>query len=373
MEDTTSFFNYLRMQPAMFDEILKIVGPRIQKKDTNLRKCLDPGLKLAITIRHLVSGDKYPTLQYDFRVARNTICRIIPEVYRAIVRKYKDELIPCPSSAVEWSPVAEEFQRRWNLPHVCGALDGKHVAIRRPARTGSLYHNYKCFFSFVLMALVDAQYKFLWIDCGGVGSDVGSDVRCPMPKSSMSSELKTCLGDGSIGFPDPTNLPNDDQPTPYFIIGDDAFGLRTFLMKPYAQRGLSRKGRIYNYRISRGCCAVENAFGILAQRWQVLLTTMQQAPNIVQDIIEWCVCLHNLRRVRYPAQQNAYLDQEDDTHNLVPGEWRQNANMEDIDHIAGGNKDTVAGKRQRELLKLYFNSPVGAVPWQDAMIDQAPE
>ena len=30
MEDTTSFFNYLRMQPAMFDEILNRVGPRIQ-------------------------------------------------------------------------------------------------------------------------------------------------------------------------------------------------------------------------------------------------------------------------------------------------------------------------------------------------------
>ena len=298
MEDTTPFFNYLRMQPAMFDEILNRVGPRIQKKDTNLRKCLDPGLMLAITIRHLASGDKYPTLQYDFRVDRNTICRIIPEVCRAIVLEYKDELIPCPSSPEEWSPIAEEFKGRWNLPHVCGALDRKHVAIRRPARTGSLYHNYKGFFSLVLMALVDAQYKFIWIDCGGVGS---------MPDAQIfnESELKICLVDGSIGFPDPTNLPNDDQPTPYFIIGDDAFGLRTFLMKPYAQRGLSRKERIYNCRISRGCRVVENAFGILAQRWQVLLTTMQQAPNIVQDIIECCVCLHNLMRVRYPAQQNA--------------------------------------------------------------------
>ena len=98
MEGTISFFNYLRMQPAMFDEILNRVGPRIQKKDTNLGKCLDPGLKLAITIRHLASGDKYPTLQYDFRVARNTICIIIPEVCRAIVLEYKNELIPCPSS-----------------------------------------------------------------------------------------------------------------------------------------------------------------------------------------------------------------------------------------------------------------------------------
>ena len=170
-EDTISFFNYLSMQPAMFDEILNRVGPRIQKKDTNLRKCLDPGLKLAITIRHLASGDKYPTLQYDFRVARNTICSIIPEVCRAIVLEYKNELIPCPSSPEEWSPIAEEFQRRWNLPHACATLDGKHVAIRRPARTGSFYHNYKGFFSLVRMALVDVhQYKFLWIDCGVVGS-----------------------------------------------------------------------------------------------------------------------------------------------------------------------------------------------------------
>ena len=164
MEDTISFFNYLRMQPVMFDEILNRVGLRIQKKDTNLRKCLDPGLKLAITIRHLASGDKYPTLQYDFRVARKTICSIIPEVCRAIVLEYKDELIPCPISPEEWDPIAEEFQRRLNLPHACGALAGKHVTIRRPARTGSLYHNYKGFFFLVLMALVDAQYKFRWID-----------------------------------------------------------------------------------------------------------------------------------------------------------------------------------------------------------------
>ena len=76
------------------------------------------------------------------------------------------------------------------------------MAIRRPARTGSLYHNYKGFFSLVLMALVDAQYKFLWIDCGGVGSMSDAQI-------FNESELKTCLVDGSISFPDPTNLPND--------------------------------------------------------------------------------------------------------------------------------------------------------------------
>ena len=131
----------------------------------------------------------------------------------------------------------------------------------------------------ILMALVDANYRFLWLDCGGLGSI--SDTQL-----SNESELKDCLEDGSIGFPAPYPLPSDDQPTPYFLLGDDAFGSRTYMMKPYGQRGLTRGQRIYNYRIYRGHRVVENAFGILAQRSQVLLGTMEQLPSVVQDITE---------------------------------------------------------------------------------------
>ena len=89
------------------------------------------------------------------------------------------------------------------------------------------------------------------------------------------------------------------------------------MMKPYSIKGLTRQQRIYNYRISHGRRVVENAFGILAQRFQVLLTTMQQRPEVVQDVIEACICLHNLMRARYPALQNAALDQEDANYNSV--------------------------------------------------------
>ena len=351
------------MEPRMFDEILQRVGPRIKKVDTNFRRALEPGLKLAITIRHLASGDKYPTLQYDFRVSRLTITKIIPEVCQAIVAEFKEEIIPCPTTEAEWWPLADEFYRKWNVPHACGALDGKHVAVRRPPRSGTMNYNYKGFFSVVLMALVDANYSFLWIDCGGLGSMSDAQI-------FNASELKDCLEDGSIGFPAPDPLQNDDQATPYYILGDDAFGLRTYLIKPYGQRGLTRDQRIYNYRISRGHRVVENAFGILAQRWQILLGTLQQTPSVVQDIIESCVCLHNLMRQRYPELQNAFLDMEDKEHNFVPGQWRQLANMQDIHQIHGPNRDTVAGKRQRELLRLYFSSPAGSVPWQDRMVDR---
>jgi len=55
------------------------------------------------------------TLQYDFRMARNTICNFIPVVCQAIVDALKDEVISCPTTPDEWRPIADEFLRRWSV------------------------------------------------------------------------------------------------------------------------------------------------------------------------------------------------------------------------------------------------------------------
>ena len=55
VEDPQSFFNYLRMESAMFDELVQRVGPRIEKQDTNISKALPTGLKQAITVRLAIS------------------------------------------------------------------------------------------------------------------------------------------------------------------------------------------------------------------------------------------------------------------------------------------------------------------------------
>jgi hypothetical protein len=106
--DTRSFMHYMRMILEMFDELLQRFAPRLQKSDTNWRKALDPGLKLAVTLRHLAAGDSYLSLFYDFRVARTTISLFIPEVCEAIVQTYSEEVIPIPNTPEEWRPIAVE-------------------------------------------------------------------------------------------------------------------------------------------------------------------------------------------------------------------------------------------------------------------------
>ena len=361
-EDPASFQNFLRMPPDMFDELLTRVGPRITKQHTFYRDPLHPGLKLALTLRHLASGNTYSSMKFSWRVPHNTQSLIVREVCQAIIDEYVGEVVVCPTDADGWRAVADNFYQRWNFPHTCGAIDGKHIACRCPPKSGSQYFNYKGFYSIVLLALVDADYKFLWADVGGAGSASDAQIY-------NHSELKECVEDGSIGFPEPEPLPNDTENVPYFFVGDDAFALRPTMMKPYSLRGLTRDERILNYRLSRARRVVENAFGILANRFQVILSTMQHHPETVKVIVKACICLHNIMRTRYPALQNQQLDVPENVGvDYVPGAWRDGRNLQDTVFVRGPNTASKKGKKQRNLLKHWANSEVGAVPWQDNMI-----
>ena len=128
------------------------------------------------------------------------------------------------------------------------------MALKKPKNSGALNHNYKGFFSVVMLALVDGQYKFRWVDVGTAGS---------------------C-------FPDPAPITQGGRVVPYFILADDVFALKTWLMKPFGRRMLTREERIANYRISRGRRVVEKAFGILVSRFRVMLTTIELPPETVR-------------------------------------------------------------------------------------------
>ena len=235
--------------------------------------------KLALTIRYLATGESYTSLSCQFRVGRSTISKFLPEVCRAIQDEFTREYLKCPTTPDQWKELEREFRIRWNVQHALGALDGKHVVLKKPKNSGALYHNYKGFFSIVMLALVDGQYKFRWVDVGTAGS-------CSDAQIFNASQLKRRIEDGRIGFPDPAPITQGGRDVPYFIMADDAFALKTWLMKPYGRRLLTREERIANYRISRGRRVVENAFGILVSRFRVMRTTIELPPETVREVVE---------------------------------------------------------------------------------------
>ena len=86
-------------------------------------------------------------------------------------------------------------------------------------------------------------------------------------------------------------------------------------------RGLSKKEILFIYRLSRARRVVENAFGILANRFQIFLSTMHFCPSTARLIVKACLVLHNLMIIRYPRLQNQAMDHEDRNHRLVPEDW----------------------------------------------------
>ena len=68
-EDVKGFKYFLRVDYDIYQEILQRIEGRIKKQDTNYRKAVSPGLKLAISLRYLAAGDNYHSLMYgDFNL-----------------------------------------------------------------------------------------------------------------------------------------------------------------------------------------------------------------------------------------------------------------------------------------------------------------
>ena len=102
-------------------------------------------------------------------IGKSTLSRIFKETCGAIFESLSGEYLDPHSSRKEWENIAHDFQKTWNLPHVVGAIDDKYITIQCPKQSGTLFHYYKGFFSFVFLAICDACYYFTLFDVGQYG------------------------------------------------------------------------------------------------------------------------------------------------------------------------------------------------------------
>ena len=130
------------------------------------------------------------------------------------------------------------------LPQLPWGLDGKHVRVYPPVNSGSLYHNFKGGFSVVLMALVDVNLEFIYVDAGQCGRHADGGIW-------RNCALNQRIEQGVAHIPPPRELPGTVVQSPYVIVGDGAFPLTKHLQRPYCRRNMEEREMVFNYRLSR--------------------------------------------------------------------------------------------------------------------------
>lgn len=175
-----------------------------------------------------------------------------------MINEKLSHLIKTPNNEEEWRRISVDFEERTYMANCLGALgkffvlifkehllflDGKYIYIRKPDNSGSEWYSHKLRHATTLMALVDSNFKFIWCDIGSFGSNNDAFV-------FNSSRLCKAFEENSLNIPPPSCLPMSDKSFPYFIVADDAFALRTWLMKPLKRvdRELSSQENEANYR-----------------------------------------------------------------------------------------------------------------------------
>ncbi|XP_025105282.1 uncharacterized protein LOC112570846 [Pomacea canaliculata] len=92
-EDGGSYRNFVRMDRHHFELLLTRITPHIKRQDSNMRECISPGERLAVTLRFLATGDSYHSLSFLYRLGRTTVGKIIPETCKAITAALKDQYL----------------------------------------------------------------------------------------------------------------------------------------------------------------------------------------------------------------------------------------------------------------------------------------
>lgn len=282
------FKKTFRVSRGTFLFILSRIRHVLQKQ-TVTEEPISPEERLGICLYRLGRGDYYYTISEMVARGVSTVNTIVQEVSQVLVEYLWGETISSnmPKCRDDFEKKIIDMEELWQFPCCWAALDGCHIPMKCPP--GGLvackeYHNFKNFYSIVLMALVDSQYRFIWGSCGFPGNSHDAII-------FQSTNLWNSIQDGLL--PSVGKVVGEEN-VPPLILGDSAFPLRTWLMKPYTNAVLSPQQRYFNYRLSRARMVTEGAYGQLKGRWRVLLRKNESNKGTVRITALACMVLHNV-------------------------------------------------------------------------------
>ena len=265
-------------------------------RSSTVRQALTVEQRVAISLWRLGTNVEYRTISHLFGVGISTVCVVLHEFCQAVVDTMR-EYIAIPAGD-RLRSIRDGFQNKWGFPQCIGAIDGTHIPIIAPKEHPLDYYNRKGYHSVLMQALVDDQYRFLDVYTGWPGSVHDARV-LGNSKLYQKCEAGSFLPSWNVSF--------GNTDVPLLILGDPAYPLRPWLMKPFSGTGLTARQRKFNYQLSRSRVVVENAFGRLKGRWRTLMKWNDNDIEFVPIVVMACSILHNLCEMQGDHCEDSWL------------------------------------------------------------------
>lgn len=213
-----------------------------------------------------------------------------------------------------------------------------------------------------MLAICDANYIFTFVDIGAYGRRSDGGI-------FRDSLLGQKFRKNEMNIPDPEPFYSEGDSMPYVLVGDEAFPLTEYLMRPFSgKQNLNQDKIIYNYRLSRARRTIENTFGILSSQWRILRRPINCSVETAMKIVQAIVCVHNYIRIQ-DIGINEYVPEnidQDNSDGLVEESCRRNVNnnsaLQDIGRCGTNYTSRIAANIRNKFCE-YFNSE-GAISWQ---------
>lgn len=244
----------------------------------------------------------------------------------------------------DWVKIADGFFERTGFPNCIGAIDAKHIRLKRPSNTGTLYSNSKKYCSIVLLAVVDSNGCFSMVDIGAYGNPSDSQI-------FQNTNFARKLEQNRLFIPKKKVLPGDIDgiPMPFVFLSEEAYHFSENILWPYAiRKNLTNSKRIFNYRLNRAYKMVEGGFGLLSSKWKIFHRPLDTHLEFCDSIVKACCVLHNFV-IRHDGEQ---LDENEDVSNYF------------INITPTNSRGTHTDEKYHTYFAKYFSSEEGSIPEQ---------
>jgi hypothetical protein len=287
----------------------------------------------------------------------STIRKHMDRFAEAVIHVYYLKEVKFPETAEEVLTITTWFRRHRSLPMTMGGMDGKHFTTTAGKRGNwAATKNWKGGNSLNVLAMATAEYLFCWISDFHDGSTTdgriwGASKQCYKLLDGVSWPPKGTLCDNVVGA----------WIKPYICV-DAAFAGTEYTLRPFPRSNLTYPQQIFNKLQSGARMVIEQAWGMVVNKFRCLLYSLPFAANHKTDwrrkmrnIVLACLILHNICR-------RAKLDPDDEDDDEGEGDGDDDVDDASSEDDAVGDINcpssimlatTTSHNRLRDILSLY--------------------